>query len=151
MVHRLVAEMFIPNPENKPVVDHIDTNPSNNRVDNLRWVTTQENCMNPLSRKKNSESKKGHPYYGRPLTAEEREKIRQANLGRKASAETRKNLSESHKNSEKARRAAVENLKKARQANIGKPGANKGKTWKCENGKRVWYYPNKQREEISHV
>lgn len=45
-VHRLVAETFIPNPDNKPFVDHIDRNPSNNNVENLRWVTKQENMNN---------------------------------------------------------------------------------------------------------
>lgn len=49
LVHRLVAQAFIPNPDKKPEVDHIDTNTSNNCVDNLRWVNHHENNQNPLS------------------------------------------------------------------------------------------------------
>lgn len=45
-VHRLVAETFHENPENKPVVDHIDNNRSNNNFENLRWATLSENALN---------------------------------------------------------------------------------------------------------
>lgn len=46
LIHRLVAEAFVPNPENKTIVDHIDNDRYNNKPNNLRWVTTQENIWN---------------------------------------------------------------------------------------------------------
>ena len=45
-IHRLVAEHFIPNIDNKPEVDHRDQNNTNNDVKNLRWVTSVENSQN---------------------------------------------------------------------------------------------------------
>ena len=52
-IHRLVASAFIPNPDNKRCVDHIDNNRENNCVENLRWCTPQENQANTTGYNKN--------------------------------------------------------------------------------------------------
>lgn len=61
LVHRLVAQAFIPNPDEKPEVDHINCDRCDNRVENLRWVTSKENNNNPVTRKNKSDCRIGIP------------------------------------------------------------------------------------------
>lgn len=70
-LHRLIAEYFVPNPDNKPFVDHIKpiSEGGTNEVSNLRWVTTYENNHNPSSEinrsnglRNNKRSKKVYQY-----------------------------------------------------------------------------------------
>lgn len=58
-VHRLVAMAFIPNSNNYPQVDHLDTNRTNNHASNLKWCSNSQNQLNPITRVNNSKSKKG--------------------------------------------------------------------------------------------
>lgn len=53
--HRIVAETFLTNFQNKPEVDHVDTNRKNNCVWNLRWVTSKENSNNPITNRHQKE------------------------------------------------------------------------------------------------
>lgn len=61
-LHRLLAEAYIPNPENKPYIDHIDRDRTNNSINNLRWVTHQENMCN-LSVQKNNKLQEQYIYF----------------------------------------------------------------------------------------
>lgn len=63
LAHRIVAESFIPNPNGKTEIDHINALRDDNRVVNLRWVTSSENSRNPITLKRNQEAglKMGKP------------------------------------------------------------------------------------------
>lgn len=101
LVHRLVAQAFIPNPNNYPIINHKDENPNNNHYTNLEYCTYKYNnnygtkreklskaakgrTLNEETKRKMSEAKKGENayWYGKHLTEEHRRKISEANKGK---------------------------------------------------------------------
>ncbi len=58
-IHRLVANEFIENPDNKPFVDHINRTVNDNTIKNLRWVSKSENSMNRTKQQNASSTYKG--------------------------------------------------------------------------------------------
>ena len=103
-IHRLVAQAFIPNPNNLPFVNHKDENPRNNCADNLEWCTAKYNTNYGNRNKKISESRKGMKFTEEHIenmrkagkqrvTDEFREKMRDVHLGTKLSDEHKRKIS----------------------------------------------------------
>lgn len=61
VLHRLIASLFVPNPDNLPQVNHIDGNKENNKASNLEWVTIQQNCLHSHYKLGNESSKPKRP------------------------------------------------------------------------------------------
>lgn len=92
LIHRLLAEHFIPNPENKPCIDHINGIRDDNRLENLRWCTHLENNSFPLAKRNNSIAHK-------ELAQDEQWRKKNIEAVKRAMArpEVRKRISESRK------------------------------------------------------
>ena len=103
-VHRLVAQAFIPNPNNWPEVNHKDEDKTNNCVENLEWCTRLYNIMYGTLPQRRSESAKKctvgelNPMFGKKHSEESRRKMREAAKYRpKVSDESRRKMSISQK------------------------------------------------------
>ena len=83
-VHRLVAEYFLPNPDNLPCINHIDGNKENNHVSNLEWCTYQHNMQHAVR------TGLTHPHQ---WTDDERKQISERNKGQKVTDEQRAKVS----------------------------------------------------------
>jgi len=75
-IHRLVAIAFIPNPENKPQVNHINSIRTDNRIENLEWVTNKENIIHSFKNGRTAKSVKGEDRPNSILTEKDIPNIR---------------------------------------------------------------------------
>lgn len=105
LVHRLVAYMFLENPNNYKIINHKDENKLNNYLENLEWCdnkynsnygTSRVRCGEKISKTLSKKDLKGenNPMYGKHLTEEHKQKISEIHKGKKISDDHKKRISE---------------------------------------------------------
>lgn len=112
-VHRIVGNAFIPNPEGKSQINHKNGIKSDNRVNNLEWVTPSENIQHAY---RTGLAKATNGFTGKHHTEESRKKISESHKRENLSEATRRKLSEAHKGHD----VSEETRKKMSESNKGK-------------------------------
>lgn len=126
-IHRLVAQAFIPNPNNYPVVNHKDENKSNNVVWNLEWCTQEYNCNYGTCQRRKSETRKSR---SPKLTTQEYE-------NRKKQYFENRKISESMKGEPAWNKGLHHTEEPKRKISKAKKGKSKGKHHTGETKRKV--------------
>lgn len=117
-IHKLVAQAFIPNPNNLPQVNHKDEDKTNNCVDNLEWCTAKYNCNYGTRSIRLSNKLKG-----RVFTDDQKQHMSESQKGKVVSDDIRKKISESHKGikfTEEHKQHISEKLREYKTRTMGK-------------------------------